>query len=222
MKFLKTRFFSRFWGEKFDMRWNSQCKTKPYNINWKVKKHPIKCCFWRIEHWRKTTCCPIDLFPPPHCVTLTILAFCTLFAVTLNISSKCSHPHLSSGDLPETSPESLLCVVATSDNQLSVERQVEDEEDVSDKVAAAPWSLFPHHLLLLTAVNVYHDSLFTSSVTSPPLWQSPSTTVSTAEACGGQVSNRYGPLKMHGGAIQSLTTEGNVKPLHCPPLTGVV
>lgn len=104
--------------------------------------------------------------------------------------------------------------------QLSGVRGVEDEEDDSDKVAAAPCSSIPRHLLLLS--SVHHDNLFISSATSPTLWLNPSATVSAAEACGGQVSNGYGTLKMHGGAIQSLTTEGNVKPLQCPPLTGVV
>lgn len=170
----------------------------------------------------KTVCCLIDLFPSPGCVTLTDLTSCTLFAVILNKCSKCSHPDASCGDLPGTSPGSLLRVVTTSDNQLRRERGVEDEEDASDKMAAARWSLIPCHLLLLFVANVHHDCLFISSTTSHPLWLNPSATVSTAEACGGQVSNGYGPLKMHGGAIQSLTTEGNVKPLHCPPLTGVV
>lgn len=104
-----------------------------------------------------------------------------------------------------------------------MERGAEEKEDVSDKTPAARWSLIPRHPLLLFSVNVQHDILFISSaVTSPPLWLNPSATVSAAEACSGQVSNGYGPLKMHGGAIQGLTTEGNVKPLHCPPLTGVV
>lgn len=85
----------------------------------------------------KTVCCPIDLFPPPGCVTLTVLTSCTLFALILNKRSKCSHPDVSCEDLPGTSPGSLLRVVTTSDNQLRRERGVEDEEDASDKMAAA-------------------------------------------------------------------------------------
>lgn len=78
-----------------------------------------------------------DSLPPPGCVTLTVPPSCTLFAVTLNMCSKCSHPDVSRGDLPATSPGSFLRVVTTSDSQLSGGRGVEDEEDDSDKVAAA-------------------------------------------------------------------------------------
>lgn len=48
-----------------------------------------------------------------------------------------------SGDLPGMSPGFLLRIATASDNQLSRSRGVEDEEDGSDKVAAAWWSLIP-------------------------------------------------------------------------------
>lgn len=152
-----------------------------------------------------------------------------LFADTLNISFKCSHRDVSSRDLPVISWSILPACChhflqpshGTAGNREEVEEQ-EQEEDFNVKPVATRWSLIPPHLLLLFLLNIHHDILFMSPVTFPTLGFNPSATVSPAEACSGQVSNGYGPLKMHGGAIQSLTTEGNVKPLHCPPLTGVV
>lgn len=120
----------------------------------------------------------------------------------------------------------MLSPLLATSSRRSGERGADDEEEeggVGDKTPAPRRSLIPRHPLLLFLVKVQHDTRFVScAVTSPPLRLNPSATVSAAEACSGQVSNGYGPLKMHGGAIQSLTTEGNVKPLHCPPLTGVV
>lgn len=205
----------------------------------KDQKHLIGCCFWwdalnQLEtvtnkgSARKTAPCLIDSFPPPRGATLAVLASCTLsihrhtqhFFQVLPPACQLWRFTCNISWIP---PPCVLPPLLTTSSRHSVERGAEEEEDVSDKTPAARWSLIPRHPLLLFSVNVQHDILFISSaVTSAPLWLNPSVTVSAAEACSGQVSNGYGPLKMHGGAIQSLTTEGNVKPLHCPPLTGVV
>lgn len=177
----------------------------------------------------KTAGCLNDPFPPPRGSNLTVLASCTLsirrhtqrffkvlpptcqqWRFTCNISPPCVLPSLLTNRSRHT---------AWREEQ----KKRKEDEVVSDKPPAAQWPLIPRHSLLLFSTDVQHDILFISSaVTSPPPWLNLSATVSAAEACSGQVSNGYGPLKMHEGAIQSLTTEGNVKPLHCPPLTGVV